>query len=318
MSYGDGNETYLEAFIESLTTLPHEVKRNLEMIKDLDKSGSAKTDELINLQQQYLRQAQQKLSKVRVVENYDGKILGMQLIMNKEEQAKKNKNSSLTSSPTEEGEEGQEEEEAFIPTTEELFDYTYNSQLYHQIQTLQQDCLQKADEKVMIAQQAYDTINVKVQRLDHDLMIMEKLLQASGEFDLGLSVRPNDLAACQVSPGSEWILAKVTHHDPKTGMYKLADEDVESDKIFDLPESQVIVLSTVEKLRSGDIVYAVYPDTTSFYQATVVQAPRKQGGGTSGGGGPGAFVMLNFHDDADEFGVTHDKAVPLKHVMFPP
>ena len=28
--------------------------------------------------------------------------------------------------------------------------------------------------------------------------------------------------------------------------------------------------------------------------------------------------MVNFHDDADEFGITHDKAVPLKHVMVPP
>lgn len=48
-----------------------------------------------------------------------------------------------------------------------------------------------------------------------------------------------------------------------------------------------------------------------YLQATVVQAPRKQGAG-------GAFVMVNFFDDSDEFGITHDKAVPLKHVMLPP
>jgi hypothetical protein len=111
--------------------------------------------------------------------------------------------------------------------------------------------------------------------------------------------------------------------------------------VFHLPEQQVQILHSVEKLRAGDVVYAVYPDTTSFYQvslrlgwfpdlccllqvfltsrssslptpqATVVQAPRKQGTG-------GAFVMLNFLDDSDEFGITHDKAVPLKHVMLPP
>jgi len=33
-----GDETYLEAFMESLTTLPHELRRNLELMKDLDKS----------------------------------------------------------------------------------------------------------------------------------------------------------------------------------------------------------------------------------------------------------------------------------------
>lgn len=32
------DETYLEAFIESLSTVPHEVRRNLDLIKDLDSS----------------------------------------------------------------------------------------------------------------------------------------------------------------------------------------------------------------------------------------------------------------------------------------
>lgn len=125
-----------------------------------------------------------------------------------------------------------------------------------------------------------------------------------------MAVKPNDMAACQVTPGSEWILAKVLHHDANTGMYKLADEDIESNKsmylalcvgscfgtlrkffgialftplctlltlqlfflslwidsVFDLPEQQVQILHPVEKLRAGDVVYAVYPDTTSFYQ----------------------------------------------------
>lgn len=56
--------------------------------------------------------------------------------------------------------------------------------------------------------------------------------QFTGE---SVTAKPNDLAACQVTPGSEWILAKVIQHDPATGMYKLSDEDVESNKsTFDL------------------------------------------------------------------------------------
>ena len=94
--------------------------------------------------------------------------------------------------------------------------------------------------------------------------------------------------------------------------------------VFQLPEHQVQVLHLVEKLRPGDEVYAVYPDTTSFYPATIVQAPRRQGGGAGGsgsgssGGGATQFCMVHFVDDSDEFGVTHDKAVPLAHVMLPP
>jgi hypothetical protein len=80
--------------------------------------------------------------------------------------------------------------------------------------------------------------------------------------------------------------------------------------VFNLPDSQVVVLGDVDKLTRGDVIYAVYPDTTSFYQATVVQLPRKNN--------PGAFVNVHFVDDSDEFGVTHDKAIPLKYIMLPP
>ena len=74
----------------------------------------------------------------------------------------------------------------------------------------------------------------------------------------------------------------------------------------------MVVLRGVERLSKGDIVFAVYPDTTSFYQATVASAPRKTSAASS------QFVMVNFVDDSDEFGVTHEKAIPLRHVMLPP
>lgn len=78
--------------------------------------------------------------------------------------------------------------------------------------------------------------------------------------------------------------------------------------VFNLPESQVVVLGGVDRLSRGDIIYAVYPDTTSFYQATVVQGPKKVSGGDS-------FIMVHFKDDSDEHGITHDKAVSMQHVM---
>lgn len=64
-------------------------------------------------------------------------------------------------------------------------------------------------------------------------------------------------------------------------------------------------------MSKGETVFAIYPDTTSFYQATIAQVPRKSTGG-------GSFVMVNFVDDSDENGITHDKAVLLKHIMLPP
>jgi hypothetical protein len=57
-----------------------------------------------------------------------------------------------------------------------------------------------------------------------------RVLQTNGDFQTPAAPKPNDLAACQVTPGSEWILAKVLSYDATTGTYKLADEDVESNK----------------------------------------------------------------------------------------
>ena len=95
-------------------------------------------------------------------------------------------------------------------------------------------------------------------------------------------------------------------------MYKLSDEDVETNKFHNLPESQVIILERMRNLRSGDVVFAVYPDTTSFYQGKIAQPPRKAAGG-------GMFVMVTFVDDEDvTTGKTLDKAVLLKYVMAPP
>jgi hypothetical protein len=171
-------------------------------------------------------------------------------------------------------------------------------------------------------------------------------LKSAGAFETegGGGAKPNDLAAIQVMPGvQEWILAKVIQHDPETGVYTLADEDIESnkskflvtsdssalsvdekvlspyvstflpEKVFHLPEQQVVLLENIDRLSKGDIVFAVYPDTTSFYQATIVQAPRRMANTSAG-----SFVLVNFIDDADADGITHDKAVLLNHVMRPP
>ena len=63
------------------------------------------------------------------------------------------------------------------------------------------------------------------------------LLKSSGAFEVAGGAKPNDLAAIQVNPNStDWILATVISQDPDTGMYQLADEDAESNKVFNLPD----------------------------------------------------------------------------------
>ncbi|KAL7475827.1 hypothetical protein ACHAW6_001727 [Cyclotella cf. meneghiniana] len=134
------------------------------------------------------------------------------------------------------------------------------------------------------------------------------LLSRSNSFVLPTSTgalhqRPKDLAAIQVLPNTtEWILAKIISYDKSSRVYTLSDEDVESDKVYHIPASRVVVLNKNSNYTRGDSVYAVYPDTTSFYLATVSSVKNN-------------FVMVHFRDDGDEHGVTHEKAVPVWLVM---
>ena len=228
-----------------------------------------------------------------------------------------------------------ENEEIPIPTTEELESLAWDPIAEQKITQLRKKAKLYNAEKIIVAGHCLEIVQSTLSRLENDISSLETLLKGTGALDtilLGnngtssgvvgggltsLTGQPNDLAAIQVDTNqNEWILAKIISRDPDTNMYKLSDEDTESDKVFTLPESQVVVLTGMEPLAKGDVIYAVYPDTTSFYQATVVQAPRKIYGGANAAGS--SFVLVNFHDDGDEHGVTHDKAVLMRHVMRPP
>jgi hypothetical protein len=197
------DETYLEAFMETLSTLPHQVRRNMDLLRDLDSSCSTNGERLRHLHQEYIQQAEEKVMDLEIVyRQHNG------------------------------------------------------------------ETLQKSDEKVSIAQQTYEMVDVTVQRLERDLEAMEKLLQvcrrwkglqfeiyltssrfnnyrlylqSNGGFQTKVVGQVNELAACQPTPGSEWILGKILGYDNATGLYSVADEDTEinrgkrDDSTRDLP-----------------------------------------------------------------------------------
>jgi len=226
-----------------------------------------------------------------------------------------------------------------IPTTEELRHQIQDPKALLQIALLRREARQMTEEQLSNAHQTYAIVDDAIKKLDADLEKFETLLKTTGQYETMIATsgaQPDDLAAIQVSPNSpDWILAKVISHDDHNGMYTLSDEDIESNKsafithafvvgrlrqfhltihsfillsAFTLPESQVVILGGVDKVNRGEIIYGVYPDTTSFYQATVVEMPKKIPG-------KDVLVLVHFKDDGDENGITHAKAVPMKHVM---
>jgi Inhibitor of growth proteins N-terminal histone-binding len=199
-----GDETYLEAFIENLSTLPHEVRRNLDHIKDLDHGSDLLR--LRQLQEVYILAAERKVLQLPVVE-MGGEQEGSDNADDYADDKSDNNGDSTMKDVPKEGkrrkygirvpnEDGtvSNDNPVIIPTRDELMEYIHHHhsnghddknfedktmlrQLYGEIRALEQECLQKADEKVAVGQQAYEMIDAKIQRLDADLEAMEKLLQ---------------------------------------------------------------------------------------------------------------------------------------------
>ena len=63
------DETFLESFLDSLSGLPHEIKRNLELMKDLDKTCTTLQEDVKQRQQEYIHQAEEKVLALDVVES---------------------------------------------------------------------------------------------------------------------------------------------------------------------------------------------------------------------------------------------------------
>jgi hypothetical protein len=242
------DETYLESFIEHIQTLPSEIRRNLDLMKDLDSTCSTKLQQMAEYQKLYIQRIETKLDGLEVV---DGKGVRIPKRKNKEDETSKKSSSSKKNTKKnksiEDDKDDDDDEDGdyiVIPTTEEFLRYIHQNDdneeedsssdkivSLSQIKATQQDCLQQAEEKVMIAKQTHRLVDNICRRLDIDIQHMEKLLLQTGEFqNLPGIAKPNDLAAIQAPGSTDWILAKVISHDPTTGMYKLSDEDVESNK----------------------------------------------------------------------------------------
>jgi len=149
---------------------------------------------------------------------------------------------------------------------------------------------------------------VRVLRIDSTLDQFETYLRETGFFE-NKGAKPGDQVAIQLDEGGggEWVLGRVVQYNAEAGMYKILDEDADTANIktYQLQESAVMQLGAVDP-RKGEMLYCVYPDTTSFYPATVVTVRKAQSG---------AVVYVQFADDADEFGVVHDKPVLLRHTF---
>ena len=141
---------------------------------------------------------------------------------------------------------------------------------------------------------------------------------AMSSMDVGDLVAANVGALNQSSGGQEWIVATVTRYSPTEREFEIVDADEDAEKhVYRLPQKFVIPLPKTASVKqsqnfpAGTSVLAVYPNTTTFYKAKVVQPARRL---------PNAEYsefVLEFEDDGDADGQAH-RPVPFRHVVLFP
>ena len=166
------DETYLEAFMETLGTLPYELRRNLDLVRTLD-CHSSSLHRLRQLHQAYLLAAEEKLLQQQVVVQKNNAASGFAVMNKPLATAGVQVGVGSSSTADDAGVNGV----VVLPTTAEWWDLVTDPQKLVEIEQLQEQCLQKAEEKVSVAQQAFELIDAQVVRLDEDLAAMEELLQ---------------------------------------------------------------------------------------------------------------------------------------------
>jgi hypothetical protein len=168
-------ETFLEAFVEQFTSsqFTYQLRRTLDLLRDLDATVHADWHEAQEQSHEFLAHVEQKIRQTLQVVRIDD---------NDEEggEPPERKRPRYGVRVIQSDGAVSTEEPPFIPTTEELLEYVLQGDqkpIYQRILALQQACWQKVEEKVHVAQQAYELVEAQVQRLDQDVQSMEQLLQ---------------------------------------------------------------------------------------------------------------------------------------------
>lgn len=124
--------------------------------------------------------------------------------------------------------------------------------------------------------------------------------------------RAGEQVAALVNNNGEdgYILGNVLDYDANLQTYEVQDED-DVNRILYLNNSHVKRLEdSAAHLRRGDVVLAVFPETTSFYRAVVAKNPRPPQHGNGGWD-----VVCRFEDDEDMSGRAPPRRVPGRFVL---
>jgi len=131
----------------------------------------------------------------------------------------------------------------------------------------------------------------------------------------------NHLAAvrvCRERKEVAWILARVVLFLEEEKKYHVEDAEMDEQQskknrhvvhylnTVPIPMEEPETLTKTYEFSKDSVVFAMYPGTTCFYRAIVLEAPRRR---------KGTEYLLHFEDDEDETGETPSRSVDPRFVL---
>eukprot|EP01031_Cornospumella_fuschlensis_P037638 gene37638-45723_t len=279
----DNSGTYLEDFLLSLEIIPNHFRRECELLKELDKEVIELSRDLADLETVYIENLEKVLARKKELKaSYP------------------NEYKVKVSQDNEIAENNQE-----------------NERMKQEIESLKERAAAKIAEKGAIVSNLITIMDQFSNKLDLDLVSFESELKGAGEYEAPSGIQAETEVAFRISENKNdtIMLGRVLQYRSESSYYDI--QDVDDQRKYSVPESQVFALGQMDliqrKLSKGDKVVALYPDTTIFYPAIIIQAPRRSAVNAE------AVVIVQFEGDEDPVtGTAPVITVPLKYIVKPP
>lgn len=159
------NATYLEEYLDDISSVPKEIKRNFNLMRELDQNTVVLQQEIATLRSCYLERAKSRLDAQNNVDTNKEESSGRGgKKLTAREKAKSNRNSKSKGG----NDKKSGKDLAALVRDEKALEY---------IQKQHQKAMSNAEEKVAIAAQAYDLVDRAIRELDQKLQKFETELQ---------------------------------------------------------------------------------------------------------------------------------------------
>ena len=165
-----GEETFLESFVEHISDLPNDIRRNLDLVKDLDKSSSDIVVRLRAAEEAYVQRAEQTVLNLTLPTRKRKRGVGAAA---EESNDDDDEEGDVPKKAGDKSSSGGDDSDIMVPTTEELRGHIMNPAELEMIARLRREAVQQSEEKVVVAEQAYALVDETVKRLDGDLSKFE-------------------------------------------------------------------------------------------------------------------------------------------------